>query len=135
MKSPILAVAVAVPLLALPALAATAPRATPKAVPRAAVAATTFDGNWSVLIVTDKGTCDKAYRYPLVIREGAVLYGGKSGFAVDGSVDPKGVVRVRISYSGQSANGTGRLALKSGSGSWVAGNNACSGRWRAERRA
>jgi hypothetical protein len=141
MKSPVLAALVAAaPLFALPALAATAP-VTPKpavapkpvAAPKAAAAATSFDGNWSVLIVTDKGTCDKAYRYPVVIRSGAVLYGGRSGFAVDGRVDAKGVVRVRIAYGGQAADGVGRLALKSGSGTWTAGT-ACTGRWQAERR-
>jgi hypothetical protein len=129
MKSPVLAALAAAPLFALPALAATAPVAAPKAT----AAATSFDGNWSVLIVTDKGTCDKAYRYPVVIRSGAVLYGGRSGFAVDGRVDAKGVVRVRIAYGGQAADGVGRLALKSGSGTWTAGT-ACTGRWKAERR-
>jgi hypothetical protein len=33
-------------------------------------ARTSFDGNWSVLIVTDAGQCDRAYRYGLVIRDG-----------------------------------------------------------------
>lgn len=129
MKSLVVAtLAVAAPLFAVPALAATT-----VAAPKLAAAATPFDGNWSVLIVTDKGTCDKAYRYPVVIREGAVLYGGKSGFAVQGRVDPKGALSVRISYGGQAADGVGRLALKSGSGTWAAGT-ACTGRWQAERR-
>src|SRR3954467_14369750 len=26
-----------------------------------------FDGSWSVLIVTEKGKCDRAYRYPVKI--------------------------------------------------------------------
>ncbi len=153
MKSPALAALVAAAsLFSLPALAATAPvppkpvaapkstaatnaAAAPKrtAAPKAAAAVTSFDGDWSVLIVTDKGTCDKAYRYPVVIRSGAVLYGGKSGFAVEGRVDGTGVVRVRIAYGGQAADGVGRLALKSGSGTWTAGT-ACTGRWKAERR-
>ena len=30
-----------------------------------AMARTPFDGAWSVLIVTDRGTCDRAYRYAL----------------------------------------------------------------------
>lgn len=132
MKSPVVAAIVAaVPLFALPALAATVHK--PVTAPKAAAVATPFDGNWSVLIVTEKGSCDKAYQYPVVIREGAVLYGGKSGFSVEGRVDAKGAVRVRIAYGGQAADGVGRLALKSGSGTWTAGT-ACNGRWKAERR-
>ena len=39
-------------------------------------ARTSYDGSWSVLIVTDSGTCDRAYRYGLEISNGNVLYGG-----------------------------------------------------------
>ena len=42
--------------------AGSAPIASPKS----------FDGGWSVLIVTEKGTCDRAYRYPIKIKNGAV---------------------------------------------------------------
>ena len=31
-----------------------------------------FDGGWSVLIVTEKGTCDRAYRYPVKIENGEI---------------------------------------------------------------
>jgi len=31
---------------------------------------TSFDGSWSVLIMTDAGTCDRAYRYGLRIAGG-----------------------------------------------------------------
>jgi hypothetical protein len=118
----------------IPHLPAAAIAALFAVLPAMPAAATPFDGDWSVLIVTDRGTCDKAYRYPLVIRDGVVHYGGEAGFAVEGMVDLEGIVRVRISYGGQSADGSGRLALKSGSGTWTAGDNACSGRWRANRR-
>ncbi len=39
----------------------------------AAIARTPFDGKWSVLIVTDAGTCDRAYRYALNIGNGRSL--------------------------------------------------------------
>ncbi len=31
-----------------------------------------FDGLWSVLIVTEKGDCDRGYRYPIRIARGAL---------------------------------------------------------------
>src|SRR5436190_1489484 len=42
--------------------------------PSPASARSVYDGNWSVLIVTNKGSCDRAYRYGLSIRNGSVIY-------------------------------------------------------------
>ena len=36
-----------------------------EAVPRGARMPDRFDGTWSVEILTDSGTCDRAYRYPV----------------------------------------------------------------------
>src|SRR5687768_3673077 len=84
----------------------------------ASLAATTFDGNWSVLIVTNDGQCDPAYRYGLVIRNGQVLYEGDASVNVAGRVSGNGAVTVRVSAGSQSADGTGRLSHAQGSGSW-----------------
>jgi hypothetical protein len=35
-----------------------------------------YDGVWSVVIVTQKGSCDRAYRYPIRIQNGALLNEG-----------------------------------------------------------
>ena len=86
-----------------------------------------------MLIITDQGNCDRAYRYPLAIRSGVVSYAGRNNFNISGRVQGNGAVSVRVSSGNQSANGTGRLAEKRGNGTWKAGNGQCSGRWRAER--
>jgi hypothetical protein len=104
--------------------------------PAPAMARTNFDGNWSVLIVTNSGPCDRAYRYGLAIRDGAVLYTGSASVNVAGRVNPNGVVNVRV-WSGQSgASGSGRLSRDYGSGQWRGNGNmgSCSGTWSAERR-
>ncbi|MGB9367791.1 MAG: hypothetical protein WCE79_17445 [Xanthobacteraceae bacterium] len=93
-----------------------------------------FDGTWSVLIVTEKGTCDRAYRYPVRISNGAVGYAGEASFNVSGSVGPNGTVTVMVSKGNQSARGSGQLSGSDGSGRWVAGSGECSGTWTAERR-
>ena len=93
-----------------------------------------FDGTWSVLIVTEKGTCDRAYRYPVRIRNGSVGYAGEASFNVSGSVGPNGSVTVMVSKGTQSARGSGQLSATDGSGRWVAGSGECSGTWTAERR-
>jgi hypothetical protein len=93
-----------------------------------------FDGTWSVLIVTEKGTCDRAYRYPVRISHGSVGYAGEASFNVSGSVGPNGSVTVMVSKGNQSARGSGQLSATDGSGRWVAGSGECSGTWTAERR-
>jgi hypothetical protein len=96
--------------------------------------AKSFDGGWSVLIVTEKGTCDRAYRYPVKIENGAVGYAGSASFTVSGKVDPKGTVTVTVARGSQSATGTGRMSDSDGAGTWTAGSGDCSGTWTAERR-
>ena len=120
---------------AIPALAAAAivsASAMPASAP--AFAKSGFDGHWSVLIVTQKGTCDRAYRYPVKIDKGSVGYAGDASFTVSGKVGENGAVTVRVARGSQSANGQGKLSSTDGSGQWVAGSGDCSGTWTAERR-
>ena len=63
--------------------------------PPGAIARTPFDGAWSVLIVTDRGSCDRAYRYGLRIADGRVSYDDPN-FSVSGRVDGAGRVRVAV---------------------------------------
>ena len=93
-----------------------------------------YDGGWSVLIVTEKGTCDRAYRYPVKIENGAVGYAGSASFNVTGKVGANGAVTVTVSRGNQSATGTGRMSGTDGSGIWTAASGECSGTWTAERR-
>ena len=93
-----------------------------------------FDGNWSVLIVTEKGTCDRAYRYPVRIENGSVGYAGSASFTVSGKVGDNGAIAVTVARGSQSAKGQGRLSGTDGSGQWTAGSGDCSGTWTAERR-
>jgi hypothetical protein len=107
-------------------LAATAYLAAP------AQAKTNFDGQWSVVIVTERGTCDRSYRYPVRISDGSVDYAGQAAFNVSGKVAPNGKVNVTVSRGEQRANGSGHLTANGGGGSWTGGD--CSGTWQAERR-
>lgn len=104
--------------------------------PAPAVARTNYDGNWSVLIVTERGTCDRGYRYGVSIRNGRVFYEGSAAVNVDGRVSPNGAVRVRVWAGSQSASGRGRLSSRYGSGTWrgAGSSSSCAGSWSAERR-
>ena len=93
-----------------------------------------FDGGWSVLIVTEKGTCDRAYRYPVRIENGTVGYAGSASFNVTGKVGANGALTVTVSRGDKSATGTGRISSNDGAGTWTAASGECSGTWTAERR-
>ena len=110
---------------AAPLLAASAP----------ASAQAAFNGTWSVLIMTDKGPCDRAYRYPVRVTDGRVSYAGQADFDVAGQVRRNGSVRVTVGRGAQRASGSGWLTGQSGSGTWRgAGDSTCSGSWTAEKR-
>jgi hypothetical protein len=91
-----------------------------------------YDGLWSVSIVTEKGDCDRGYRYPIRISRGMLSNAGDTAFTIAGSVGPSGLIRVTVSHGSASASGLGRLSGNIGSGSWNGGS--CSGTWTAERR-
>ena len=119
---------------ALTALSILAASAVPATSAPIAAGKATFDGNWSVLIVTERGTCDRAYRYPVRISRGAVGYAGTASFNVTGQVGANGAVTVTVSRGSQSASGSGRLSLTDGTGHWRTAGGECSGTWSAERR-
>jgi hypothetical protein len=99
--------------------------------------AAAHDGNWSVLVVTEKGNCDHGYRYEVKVANGLVRYSGEAAVGLNGTVAPNGAVNVVISANGKgTASGSGRLTANSGSGRWrgTGHGNQCAGRWEAERR-
>jgi hypothetical protein len=102
--------------------------------PPAAFAATQ-GGNWSVLIITDKGDCDRGYRYGLRVSNGRVSYRGDSAIDLAGTVASNGVVNVSIKLGDKGANGTGHLTASSGAGTWhgIGSSGTCAGHWEAER--
>lgn len=101
----------------------------------AALAATPYDGYWSVVIVTQRGACEPAYRSAVTINNG-VVSGGDGLAQVYGRVNRRGGVSVVVSSGSQSARGSGRLGSSSGGGSWSGAGTSgrCAGRWSASRR-
>jgi hypothetical protein len=116
-----IATAVAGTVMAAAIIASTASFAVPR-----------YDGLWSVSIVTEKGDCDRGYRYPVRISNGMLANAGDAVFTITGRVGGTGAITVNVSAGGRSAIGSGRLAGNTGMGSWSGGS--CSGSWTAERR-
>jgi hypothetical protein len=100
--------------------------------PGKARAAMPFDGNWTVSIVTQSGSCDRALSFPVSIVDGRL--DGANG-ALLGTVNAKGGVSVMLGGGDRRGSASGRLIGNSGSGRWSgnATGASCSGRWSAQR--
>jgi hypothetical protein len=107
-----------------------------KAPAKGGASVASVDGLWSVLIITEQGTCDRGYRYAVRIKNGSVGHGdpSNSSFRIAGRVGAGGAINVSVSRGTQSANGSGRISRNGGSGRWRSAKGECSGTWQAERR-
>jgi type 1 fimbria pilin len=108
------------------ALAANAASAAPGGV-------ASYDGKWSVEVITDKGTCDRVYRWSIGIQSGRVMDTGEIA-RPSGGVSATGKVTMKFVRNNDYASATGQISGEWGTGSWSSPTLACSGRWRAERR-
>ncbi len=95
-----------------------------------APAVASFDGSWSVSIVTTKGVCDVGMALPIQISDGRVA-SGHSEVGVSGRVAQHGGITVTIIQGIKRAFGSGKLADAGGSGTWRGG--PCAGTWTATR--
>jgi hypothetical protein len=121
--------------MALGLLVGSAIQPSDAAAPTRFAATRTFDGLWSVEIVTNSGDCSRGYRYPLRIWLGRVTKADNDpNYNVAGVVTRTGAIGVTVVGGGQTASGTGRLRGNSGTGIWQTSNGECSGHWTAERR-
>ena len=102
--------------------------------PAAAGTANRFDGAWSVVATADSGTCTGPYRYPIVIRDGAVDDAGGNGVDASGRAGTDGRITGTIRQGLANVSVSGRLRGSGGSGRWtLSGLGTCSGRWTARR--
>jgi len=119
----------------LPVLAAFATMAVPASADAATRrrAAGAYDGIWNVVFATTRGNCSSGYSVPFTVTGSRVSSAG--GGRVSGSVNRTGAVAVRVSVGASKASGGGRLAGRSGAGSWrgIISGDRCSGTWQAAR--
>jgi hypothetical protein len=97
-----------------------------------ALAASSFDGSWDLVFVTQSGACDPTYNFTVNISRGVVTHPNLVRFT--GHVAPSGSVRASVAVQDKYASGSGRLSSMSGRGIWSgrSGNSRCSGYWTAQ---
>lgn len=100
--------------------------------PGKALAVMPFDGSWNVSIVTQSGSCDRAYNFAVSIADGRL--DGANG-ALLGTVNSKGGVNVMMGGGDRRGTASGKLSGNTGSGRWSgnATGASCSGQWTARR--
>lgn len=93
-------------------------------------ATASFDGTWTVNIVTTRGICEGGSGLPILISAGKIA-SATSEVGVTGRVAEHGSITVTVIQGIKRAFGSGKLADTSGSGTWRGG--PCSGTWTATR--
>jgi hypothetical protein len=96
------------------------------------------DGSWAIEIVTERGPCERLYRYYVEVEGQAVRLRsmtGETSPATMGLVGADGRIKATLGQAGDPVNVTGRLAATSGTGVWSAPARQCTGRWSAHKRA
>lgn len=103
--------------------------------PAGAGEGSSYDGTWSVVLVTESGICDARYSTALNVQGGQVRpvsNAASNGATVSGRVGADGSVGLSVAKSGASGSASGRLQAQSGSGTWQV-SSLCTGRWTARR--
>jgi len=88
-----------------------------------------YDGAWSVSVVTEKGNCNPQ-TWTVEVAGNRLQRVRELPVSASGSIDARGQARFQVASL---VNANGVMQEKSGSGSWDAPSQSCSGRWRAAR--
>jgi hypothetical protein len=100
---------------------------------QSARSAGTFDGQWAVDVIVVRGTCEQGYSFPVRVRGGSIVYAGQVDIKATGTVGRDGRVAARFTRAKETLSASGRLAARSGAGTWTAPSRDCSGRWEARK--
>jgi hypothetical protein len=92
-----------------------------------------YDGSWDLTFITQLGSCDPSYSFPVDIADGIVTSPNLVRF--QGRVSRSGVARASVTVQDKRASGLGRLSADAGRGTWrgSSGSARCSGYWTARR--
>ena len=117
----------------LAALAVSAAVALPLLSP-AEAAPPSYDGLWSVVIMTQQGICEPSYRAPIRISKGHIVDAGGASFTLQGRVGKNGAVVVQVTQ-GADKRDRQRRDFNATRGGGFLERRAVLGVWHAEKRA
>lgn len=94
-------------------------------------AAAPFDGRWAIVAAANDGRCDKIYRLPIDVKDGAIRYSGSFAVDADGRIDSTGRLTMTLAHRGDVVRAQGRVGAQLGKGKWQ--SPGCAGVWKARR--
>lgn len=94
---------------------------------------TTYDGIYSINVITEDGPCDKAYQGSVTITDGQVTAISQPMATASGLVEDDGTISLTFRQNEQVAHVGGKIRGRHGSGAWSSPTAQCGGIWRAER--
>jgi len=97
----------------------------------AAIAASDFDGRWTVTLRSD-GQCGTTRAVVVEVSNGKVTYAGQEQVTATGTVPSSGKVKLRFVYNKDQMDAYGSVQMGTGSGSWKSNTN-CQGTWSARK--
>jgi hypothetical protein len=97
-----------------------------------AVAQNSYDGTWSVFLMTQQSGCNVGSSWNVDVTDGRI---GAAGPFVQfaGFINPRGKVSLKASHGSSLLVASGTIRGANGSGTWLSSSDRCSGEWRATR--
>jgi len=91
------------------------------------------DGMWQVATEPATGPCSKRLEFKLLVEDGRISYAGLWPVDASGSVDPLGVIEIRVVRGAETVAAKGLVRGDTASGDWVSPARNCTGSWVARR--
>lgn len=91
------------------------------------------DGLWQVATEPATGPCSKRLEFKLSVDDGQISYAGMMPVDASGSVNPLGVIEIRVVRGAETVAAKGLVRGDVASGEWVSPAKNCSGSWVARR--
>ena len=92
------------------------------------------DGIWDVATEPATGPCSKRLEFKLSVEDGQISYGGMIPVAkASGSVNPVGVIVIRVVRGDETVDATGLVRGDTATGEWVSPVKNCTGSWVARK--
>ncbi|MDQ0511613.1 hypothetical protein [Ancylobacter amanitiformis] len=96
-------------------------------------AETLHDGVWQVATEPATGPCSKRMEFKLSVDAGQISYAGMLPVEASGSVDPLGVIEIRVVRGAETVSAKGLVRGDTASGEWISPDRNCTGSWVARR--
>ncbi|MDR6952930.1 hypothetical protein J2X65_002289 [Ancylobacter sp. 3268] len=94
---------------------------------------TIHDGIWRVATEPVTGPCSKRMEFKLAVEDGQISYAGVWPVDASGTINPVGLVTIRVVRGEETVSAKGLVRGDTASGDWVSPAKNCSGSWIARK--